>query len=67
MDDLGSEGVLGGRAEAVDVALDSVEQPGRGVGEITEQGAGGGGSVVAGEDLLKDVNRGAGGTRSRAG
>ena len=57
---LGSEEVFGGGVEAVGVALDSVEQPGGGVVEFTQGRGGGGRRVVAGQDLLQGLGRGAG-------
>ena len=58
-DDLGSDELFGCDVEAVGVALDRLEQPGRWVVELAQQGAGGDGRFVAGEDLLQRLGRGA--------
>ena len=57
---LGSNQLLGRDMEPVGVALDSVEQSGGWVAEFSQQCGGGGGAVVAGEDLLQGLGRGAG-------
>src|SRR5215207_60631 len=54
---LGSEELFGGDVEAVGVALDRLEEPGRRVVELAQEGAGGDGAVVAGEDLLQRLGR----------
>jgi hypothetical protein len=43
--------------EAVGVALDRLEKPGRWVVEFAQQGAGGDGRFVGGEDLLQRLGR----------
>ena len=45
--------------EGVGVALDRLEEPGRWVVELVEQGAGGDGRFIAGNDLLQRLGRGA--------
>ena len=55
-----SEELFGGDVEAVGVALDGVEQPGGGVVELAQHGAGGDRRFVAGEDLLQGLGRRAG-------
>ena len=52
-DGLGSEELFGCDVEAVGVALDRLEEPGRRVVELAQHGAGGEGSLVAGDDLLQ--------------
>ena len=59
-DGLGSEELLGCDVEAVGVALDRLEQPGRWVVELAQQGTGGDGRFIAGEDLLQRLGRCAG-------
>jgi hypothetical protein len=49
---LRSEELFGCRVEAVGVALDRLEEPGRWVVELPEPGAGGERRFVAGNDLL---------------
>ena len=66
-DDLGSDELFGGDVEAVGVALDGLEQPGRGVAELAQQGGGGDGRVVAGQDLLQRSRSGCGVRRCRVG
>jgi hypothetical protein len=51
-DGLRSEELFGCRVEAVGVALDRLEEPGRWVVELPEPGAGGERRFVAGDDLL---------------
>jgi hypothetical protein len=63
VNDLGSNQLLGRDMEPVGVALDGVEQPGSRVAQPSQQGGGRGRSVVAGEDLLQGLGRGAGGDR----
>jgi hypothetical protein len=50
---LGSDDLFGCDVEAVAVALDRLEKPGRWVVELAQQGAGGDGRYIAGEDLLQ--------------
>jgi hypothetical protein len=52
-DRLGSGELFGCDVEAVGVALDRLEKPGRWVVELVQQGAGGDGRFVAAEDLLQ--------------
>jgi hypothetical protein len=61
LNDLGSDQLLGRDMEPVGVALDGVEQPGIRVAEFSQQRGGRGRGVIAGEDLLQDLGRGAGG------
>ena len=56
-DGLGSDELFGCDVEAVGVALDRLEEPGRWVVELAQQGAGGDGRFVAGEDLLQCLGR----------
>jgi hypothetical protein len=56
-DGLGSNELFGGDIEAVGVALDRLEKPGRWVVELAQQGAGGDGRFVAGEDVLQRLRR----------
>ncbi|HTF40316.1 MAG TPA: hypothetical protein VK754_06960, partial [Propionibacteriaceae bacterium] len=56
-DGLGSDELLGCDVEAVGVALDRLEQPGRWVVELAQQGAGGDRRFIAGEDLLQRLGR----------
>jgi hypothetical protein len=58
-DGLGSEELFGCDVEAVGVALDRLEQPGRWVGELAQHSAGGDGRFIPGEDLLQRLGRGA--------
>jgi hypothetical protein len=53
----GSNELFGCELEAVGVALDRLEKPGRWVVKFAQQGAGGDGSFVAGEDLLQRLGR----------
>ena len=57
VNDLRSEELFGCDMEAVGVALDRLEQPGRWVVEFAQQGAGGDGRFIAGEDLLQRLGR----------
>ena len=59
-DGLRSDELFGCDVEAVVVALDRLEKPGGWVVELAQQGVGGGGRFVAGEDLLQDLGRHAG-------
>jgi hypothetical protein len=54
---LGSEELFGCDVEAVGVALDGLEEPGRWVGELAQQGAGGDRRFVAVKDLLQRLGR----------
>jgi hypothetical protein len=56
-DGLGSEELLGCDVEAAGVALDRVMEPGRGVVELAQQGAGGDRRFIAGDDLLQRLGR----------
>ena len=56
-DRLGSDELFGCDVEAVGVALDRLEEPGRWVVELAQQGAGGDGRFIAGEDLLQHLGR----------
>ena len=56
-DDLGSDELFGCDVEAVGVALDRLEEPGRWVVELAQQGAGGDRRFIAGEDLLQGLGR----------
>ena len=56
-DGLRSEELFGCDVEAVGVALDRLEEPGRWVVQFAQQGGGGGGRFVAGEDLLQRLGR----------
>ena len=56
-DGLGSDELFGCDVEAVGVALDRLEEPGRWVVELAQQGAGGDGRFIAGEDLLQRLGR----------
>ena len=56
-DGLGSDELFGCDVEAVGVALDRLEKPGRWVVELAQQGAGGDGRFIAGEDLLQRLGR----------
>jgi hypothetical protein len=51
--------VLGCHLEPVSVALDGVEQSGGWIVEFSQQTGGGGGSVIASEDLLQGLSGGA--------
>ena len=56
-DGLGSDELFGCDVEAVGVALDRLEKPGRWVVELAQHGAGGDRRFVAGEDLLQRLGR----------
>jgi hypothetical protein len=56
-DGLGSEELFGRDVEAIGVALDRLEEPGRWVVELAQQRAGGDRRFVAGEDLLERLGR----------
>jgi hypothetical protein len=56
-DGLGSEELFGCDVEAVGVALDRLEEPGRWIVEVAQQGVGGDGRFIAGEDLLQRLGR----------
>ena len=56
-DGLGSEELFGRDVEAVGVALDRLEKPGRWVVELAQQGAGGDRRFIAGDDLLQRLGR----------
>jgi hypothetical protein len=60
MNGLGSDELLSRDMKAVGVALDRIVEPGRRVTELAEQRGGGGRGVVAGENLLEQLARGAG-------
>jgi hypothetical protein len=60
LNDLGSDQLLGRDIEPVGVALNRVEQPGSRVADFSQQRGGRGRCVIAGEDLLQDLGRGAG-------
>ena len=53
----GSNELFGRDVEAVGVALDRLEEPDRGVVELAQQGGGGDGRFIAGEDLLQRLGR----------
>ena len=56
-DGLGSEELFGCDVEAVGVALDRLEEPGRWVVELAQHGAGGDRRFIPGEDLLQRLGR----------
>ena len=56
-DGLGSEDLFGCDVDAVGVALDRLEEPGRWVVELAQQGAGGDRRFIAGKDLLQRLGR----------
>ena len=56
-DGLGSEELFGCDVEAVGVALDGLEEPGRWIVELAKHGAGGDGRFIAGKDLLQRFGR----------
>jgi hypothetical protein len=56
-DGLGSDELFGCDVEAVGVALDRLEEPGRWAVEFAQHGAGGDGRFIAGEDLLQRLGR----------
>jgi hypothetical protein len=53
----GSEELSGCHVEAVGVALDRLEKPGRWIVELPQHGASGHGRLIAGEDLLQRLGR----------
>jgi hypothetical protein len=59
-DGLGSDKLLGCHVQAVGVALDRLEEPGRWVAEFAQHGAGGDRRFIATEDLLQRLGRRAG-------
>ena len=61
---LGAEELFGRDMEPVRVALDRLVEPHRRVMKLTQQGGGGDGRVVAGEDLLQGLGRSWGATVS---
>jgi hypothetical protein len=56
-DGLGSEELFGCSVEAVGVALERLEEPGRWVAEPAQHGAGGDRRFIAGDDLLQRLGR----------
>ena len=54
---LGADELFGRDMEPVSVALDRLMEPHRRVMKLTQQGGGGDGRVVAGEDLLQGLGR----------
>ena len=60
LNDLWSMELLGCDVEAVDVALDRLEKPGRWIAELPQHSAGGDRRFIAGEDLLQGLGRRAG-------
>jgi hypothetical protein len=56
-DGLGSEMLFGCDVEAVGVAVDGLEEPGRRVVELVQHGAGGDRCFIAAEDLLQRLGR----------
>ena len=56
-DGLGSDQLFGRDVEAVGVALDRLEKPGRWIVELVQHGAGRDGRFIAGEDLLQRLGR----------
>src|SRR5829696_1711936 len=56
-DGLGSDELFGCDAEAVGVALDRLEESGGWGVELAQQGAGGDGRLIAGEDSEHDLSR----------
>jgi len=56
-DGSGSEELFGCDVEALGVALDGIVEPGRGVVELAQLGAGGDGRFIAAEDLLQRLGR----------
>ena len=59
-DCLGSEELFGSDVEAVGVALDRLEKPGRWIVELAQHSAGRDRRLIAGEDLLQRLSRRAG-------
>ena len=58
LDDVGTDDVLGGDVEAVEVALGGLAEPGGGVGLLAHEAGRGPLGVVAGQHRLEDVGRG---------
>ncbi len=58
-DSLGSDKLLGCDVEAVGIALNSLEKPGRWIVELPQHGAGGDRRFIAGNRLLQRLGRGA--------
>jgi hypothetical protein len=56
-DGLGSDELFGCDVEAVGVALDRLEKPGRWAGELAQHGGGWDGRFIASEDLLQRLGR----------
>jgi hypothetical protein len=56
-DGFGSDELFGCHVEAVGVALDRLEQPGRWIVELAQHGAGGDRRFIAAEDLLQRLGR----------
>jgi hypothetical protein len=56
-DGLGAEELFGCDMEAIGVALDRLEKPGRWVVELAQQATGGDGRFIAGDDLLECLGR----------
>src|SRR5215213_4256969 len=56
-DGLSSDELLGCDVEAVGVALDRLEEPGRRIVELAQHGAGGDRRFIAAEDLLQRLGR----------
>ena len=56
-DSLGSEELFGCHVEAVGVALDRPEEPGRWIGELPQQGTGRDRRFIASDDLLQRLGR----------
>jgi hypothetical protein len=56
---LGSDELFGCDVEAVGVALDRLEKPGRWIVELAQHSAGGDRRFVAAEDSLQSLSRGA--------
>ena len=61
IDDARSDELFGGGVQSVGVALDRLMQPDRGIAEFAQDRGGGGGGVVAGQDLFEHFGGGAGG------
>jgi len=59
-DDLRSDELFGCDVEAVGVALDRLEQPGRWIVELAQQSIGRDGRFIAGQDLVQGLGRRAG-------
>jgi hypothetical protein len=56
-DGLGSDELFGCHVEAIRVALDRLEKPGRWVAQLAQQGAGREGRFIAGDDPLQRFGR----------